>query len=159
MNDGSDQNRADGEPDRDLGEEMSPQLEQAAEQGDEVLQPVETSEGPARKSKMPPSRIAFLVFVVVAAVAIVVELSARRNFTRSVEALDQALEKGEKYEKGEKGGSAVYRKDLDELFYGSPSKQYDEKTSTETFTWRGIRAHRLEVEYGVMEFVSRYKTP
>ncbi len=153
MNDESDQNRADGERDHDLGEEMSPELEQAAEQGDEVLQPVETSEGPARKPKMPPSRIAFLVFVVVAAVAIVVELSARRNFTRSVETLEKALEKGGK------DGSAVYRKDLDKLFYGSPSKQYDEKTSTETFTWRGIRAHRLEVEYGVMEFVSGFKTP
>jgi hypothetical protein len=153
MNDQSEQDRADAEREHDTSEETSPESPQTAEQEDRVLQQQEAAGGPRKKSKMPPSRIVFLVFVVIAAVAIGVELRARRNYTRTIEVLDQALEKGEK------DGSAIYRKDLGTLVRGSPSRQYDEQTQTETFTWRGIRPHRLEVQYGRMEFVSGFRTP
>ncbi|MBC8871274.1 MAG: hypothetical protein H8E44_17750 [Planctomycetes bacterium] len=151
MNDQSDQNRADGELDRGA-EDTSPEIQQTSEQ-DEVLAQGENAGRPPKKSKMPPSRIAFLVFVLVAAVAIVVELRARRSYTRTVEALNQA------FEKQDQEGTGLYRKDLEKLIHGSPSRQSDELARTETFTWRGIRTHHLQVQYGDLDFVSSYSTP
>lgn len=150
MNDQSEQNRTDGENDHGPGEESLPEVEQIAEVEDEVLRPEEIAERPPNKSKMPPSRIAFLVFAVVAALAIVLELRARWSYTGTVESLNQAFEKAE---------MGFYREDLEKLVRGSPSRDYNEQTRTETFTWRGIRAHRLEVQYGKMNFVERYGTP
>ena len=151
MSDQSEQDRADGELDGGAGD-TSPEIQPTAEQ-DEVLTQNESAQRPPKKSKMPPSRIAFLVFVLVAAVAIVVELRARRSYTRTVEALDRA------FEKLDQEGTGLYRKDLEQLIQGSPSRQSDEQARTETFTWRGIRAHRLRVQYGNFGLVSSYSTP
>jgi len=151
MNDQFEQDRADGELDREVGD-TSQESQQSPEQ-EEVLAQDEIAERPPKKSKMPPSRIAFLVFVLVATVAIVVELRARRSYTHTVESLNQA------FEKLDQEGTGLYRKDLEQLIHGSPSRQSDEQARTETFTWRGIRAHRLRVQYGNFGLVSSYSTP
>jgi len=151
MSDQPEQDRADGELDHG-SEDTSQESLQTPEQ-DETLAQGEAAEGATKKSKMPPSRIAFLVFVLVAVVVIVVELRARRSYTRTVESLNQA------FEKGDQAGTGLYRKDLEKLIQGSPSRQYDEQTYTETFTWRGIRAHRLRVQYGNLDLVNSYDTP
>jgi hypothetical protein len=103
---------------------------------------------------MPPSRIAFLVFVVLAAIVIILELRARSAHKGTLEAIDQA------WEKAEKEGRGLYQEELDKLIQGSPSRERDEQTRTETFTWRGLlRPHRIKVEYGGGGFVKNYSTP
>ena len=112
----------------------------------------EGAEPAKKKPLLPPSRIAFLIFVIVAAVAIVLEYRAKGAYTRTVEGLNQ------KWEKAQEAGEGLYRDDLEELIQGSPSRARDEQNRTETFTWRGIRAHRLEVQYGNLDFVETFRT-
>ena len=99
-----------------------------------------------KKPALPPSRIALLIFVLAAAVVIVLEVHARWQCTGSYKAIEDALAKDEEQGKG------LYRKDLDELLCGSPSREM--VGGTETFTWRGIlRSYRMKIDYGVGEFV------
>ena len=123
------------------------------QQDDEVLLLEEIAEPPPKKPMMPPSRIAFLVFVVVAVVGIALESHARWGYTRTVKSLNQA------FERDEEEGMGVYRTDLEQLVRGYPSRQYDEQADTETFTWKGIRTHRLEVQYTDLDLVKSYETP
>jgi hypothetical protein len=123
-----------------------------AGQEDDVLSLDEIAEPAPKKRRFPPSRIAFLAFVAVAAVVIVLELSARWGYTRTIEALNEAWEPAQESSQG------LYREDVDKLIHGWPWREYDEKTRKETLTWRGLRAHRLEVEYGSMGFVQNYRT-
>jgi hypothetical protein len=133
----------------DVGTEGEP----SSEESQEALSPAEGAERPAKKRAMPPSRIAFLIFVVIASVAIVFEWRARTGYTRTVEALEQA------YQTAQEKGKAFYREDLEKVIHGSPSRERDEQARTEMFTWRGIRPHRLKVEYGNLDFVHNYSTP
>jgi hypothetical protein len=112
----------------------------------------EGTEPAKKKPLLPPSRIAFLIFVIVAAVAIVLEYRAKGDYTRTVELLN------EKWEEAQESGDGFYRDDLEDLIQGSPSRVRDEANRTETFTWRGIRAHRLEVQYGNLDFVEGFRT-
>jgi hypothetical protein len=108
---------------------------------------------PAKKKPLlSASRIALLLFVIVAAVAIVFEWRARGSYTRTVELLN------ERWDKAQESGEDFYRDDLEELIQGSPSKVYDEETRTETFAWGMIRARRLEVEYGDLDVVKSFRT-
>ena len=106
----------------------------------------------AKKRALPPSRIAFLVFVAAAAVVIVVELWARWGYSRTVKGLDQT------YEAAQQKGTGLYREDLEKLLCGSPGREYDQQKQQEIFTWRGIRTHRLQVLYDEGEFVASYRT-
>ena len=108
---------------------------------------------PAKKKPLlPPSRIAFLIFVIVATVAIVFEWRARGNYEATVNSLSQ------EYEEVQESGAGFYRDDLMDLIQGSPSSVRDEASGTEIFTWQGIRAHRLEVQYGNLDFIESFRT-
>jgi DNA-directed RNA polymerase subunit RPC12/RpoP len=124
----------------------------AAGQDDEVLSLKKATEGPAKKPIMPPSRIAFLVFVIVAGGAAFMEWRAKSSFSATVEAVGKAF--GEAQQRGD----GLYREDLMEVIKGSYSTEKNDSARTEIFTWRGIRAHRLQVQYGSGEFVRDYKT-
>ena len=67
--------------------------------------------------------------------------------------LEQAVAEGR-----EEDAQGLYREDLDKLVHGLPWREYDEQRRTEVFTWRGIRAHRLRVQYGGGRFVQSYAT-
>lgn len=148
MNDQADSQRSDDE--RGLDAEGIPPDDQ---QDDDVLLLEEIAEPPPKKPIMPPSRIVFLIFVVVAGAGIALESHARWGYTRTVKSLNQA------FERDDKEGMGVYRTDLEQLVRGYPSRQYDEQTDTETFTWRGIRTHRLDVYYTDLDLVKSYETP
>ena len=105
-----------------------------------------------KKRRLPPSRIAFLIFVAAAAVVIGLELPALWAYSRTVKGLDQ------KYEAAQQQGKGLYRKDLDKLLCGSPARKYDQEKQKESFTWRGIRTHQLQVQYGEGGFVASYRT-
>jgi hypothetical protein len=150
MDDRAEPRRTEGGQDERF-EQSRPEAEGTAEP-EEVLSLEEIAEPVAKKPLLPPSRIAFLVFVIVAAVAIVLELRAKGGYTRTVERLNQ------EWEKAQESAEGFYRDDLEELIHGSPWRAYDEENRTETFTWRGIRAHRLEVQYGNLDFVENYRT-
>jgi hypothetical protein len=140
------------EGDRDDGpQELRPGSEPGT-QGEEVLSLEDIAEPKPKKRRLPPSRIAFLIFVAVAAVAIVLEWRARQGYTRTVEALDRASAGAEQDAQG------VYRDDLEKLIHGSPRRAYDEQARREVLTWRGIRAHRLYVQYAEGGFVRNYTT-
>jgi hypothetical protein len=109
---------------------------------------------PSKKRTMPASRIALLVFVALASVAIVWELQARWSFNRSFQTVEKAMTEGERSSRG------LYRKDLDDLLYGFPVREYDETAQTERITWCGVywwRPFRMQVTYGRGEFVSHVK--
>jgi hypothetical protein len=93
-----------------------------------------------------------VVLVIVAAAVAAFELRARGQFNRTVEGLSR------QWETAEETGKGMYRADLEALIHGSPSRTRDVETSIETFTWRGIRAYRLEVQYASGDFVSSFKT-
>ena len=69
---------------------------------------------------MPPSRIAFLIFVAVSLVVIGVELRARWAYSDTVQELDQA------WDAAQAKGVGIYRADVEKLLHGSPSRVYDE---------------------------------
>jgi len=108
--------------------------------------PQETAPAKPKKPAFPPSRIAFLIFVLAAVVVIALELRARWQFTGSYRAIEAELAK-------EEGDSqTLYRKDLDQFLRGSPVRELQQ--GVETFTWRGVlRSHRMKVTYGMGEFV------
>jgi len=133
------------EPENDRPEQAE---ENAAE---EISRQEETAAAP-KKRALPPSRIVFLVFVALAGIVIVIELRARWTYTSTVERIDQA------WETASEEGKGLYRGDLDKLIGGSPTREYDQKLRLETITWRGIRSHGLEVQYGQGDFVTNYKT-
>jgi hypothetical protein len=143
MSSPDEQGKPEGEP---KPEQTPPESQGEVDEG-QVVQPAK------KKPAMPPYRIALLVFVLIAVVAIIFELRARSAYTGTVEAIDQATEEAEQ------AGDGLYAEDLEKLIKGSPSREKNEETKTETFTWRGIKAHRLEVQYGVGGFVSSYRTP
>jgi hypothetical protein len=91
------------------------------------------------------------IFVVIAAVLIVLEFRARQGYTRTVEEFDQA------WQAAQQEGKGVYREDLDKLIHGGPSRELDQKRGMETFTWRGLRTYRLEVQYGDVGFVTSFQ--
>ena len=107
---------------------------------------------PAKKRVMPPSRVAFLVFLIIGSAAIVIEWRARSGYTRTVEALEEA------YQKAQEDKDTFSREDLEELVHGSPSRTSSEQEGTEVFTWRGIRTRRLTVEYSSLGLVTKYST-
>jgi hypothetical protein len=143
MSSPEEQGKAEGEP----TPEPSPVETQPETDQEPVSQP------PKKKPVMPPYRIALLVFVLIAVVAIIFELRARSAYTGTVEAIDQASEEAEQR------GDGLYAKDLEELIKGSPKRERNEEKNTEVLTWRGLKAHRLEVQYGAGGFVSSYQTP
>jgi hypothetical protein len=105
-----------------------------------------------KKPALPPSRIAFLIFVLAAVVVIALELRARWQFTGSYQAVQEELSKGEE------DGRMLYRKDLDGFLRGSPVRETQQ--GAETFTWRGVlRSYRMKVSYGVGEFVQAIEQP
>jgi len=111
--------------------------------------------GPAEKPKkpaLPPSRIAVLIFVAVAAVVIVLELRARMAFNSSYEAIDAAMINAEQT------GKSFYRKDVGQLLSGSPTREADQDNS-ELLTWHGIlQTYRIRVYFGAGDFVQRIQT-
>lgn len=110
------------------------------------------AERPAKKRLLTPSRIVLFVLVIVAAAVFVVEFRAQREFNRTIEDVSRA------WETSEQMGTGMYRADLVELMHGSPDSQRDEAARSETFTWKGIREHRLRVEYGSGDFVNSFRT-
>ncbi len=123
-----------------------------AQQDDQAAQPQVAGHSSGKKRLLPPSRIAFLAFVAIAAVVIVVEIRARWTYTRSVQAINQA------WEAAARKGKPLYRADIQRLICGWPSSEYDRLKREEIFTWRGVRTHRLQVRYGKGEFVQTYQT-
>jgi hypothetical protein len=104
-----------------------------------------------KKPVLPPSRIAVIVFALIAAVVILFELRARSQHDKSYKAIDEAMSKAEE------SGGGFYKEDLDKLIVGSPSRQMND--SQETLTWTGplgfARKYRIWVEYGDGGFVQR----
>ncbi len=101
-----------------------------------------------KKPLLPPSRIAFLIFVVIAAVVICLEFRARTAFKKTYQAVDDAMTEGNKT------GRAVYKEDVEKLLRGSPRRKPD--GSGEVFTWRGVlRRYQMRLEYGQGGFVQR----
>ena len=142
---------------------MSDDVEKTVDQeipdaGGESVAPLKSLEGfevgkaPKKKRLMPPSRIVFLVFVAVAAVVIVLEGRARLGYSQTVKQLKVS------WQEGLDSGDGLFRKDLDEIVHGAPSRKYVEKDRSETFTWKGIRAHTLRVHYTVGDFVESFET-
>jgi hypothetical protein len=110
-----------------------------------------TPEAKPKKPLLPPSRIAVLIFVIVAAVVIVIELRARRAFQASYQAIDQAMADANET------GKAVYRDDLGRYLSGSPKRETN--AAGEVFTWRGVlQSYRIRLEYGAGGFVKEIKT-
>ena len=110
-----------------------------------------TPEAKPKKPLLPPSRIAFLIFVIVAAVVIVFELRARRAFQASYQAIDQAMTEANKE------GKALYRDDLGQHLSGSPKRETN--AAGEVLTWRGVlKSYRIRLEYGAGGFVEGVKT-
>ncbi len=100
-------------------------------------------EGPAPKPKKPfwrPSRIVLWIVLLIAVVGIALEGRARWACTSTYKAVDQAMAEAD-----EKGGG-VYKKDLEKLLSGSPERE--STASGEVLTWRGVKRHRLRLEYG-----------
>ena len=120
--------------------------------GDAGSQGQPKGERPAKKRLLTPSRIVLCILVIVAAVAFPFEFLALNAFNRTVEDLSGV------WEAAEQEGTGVDRADIEKLIHGSPSRVSDETTRSETFTWRGIRAHRLQVHYGSGDFVDSFKT-
>jgi hypothetical protein len=146
MNDEPEQDR----PQVDDSEEVQPEGPPPSAQAEEV--PFEEqAAAPAKKPRSRVWRIACLVFVVIAAVLIVLEFRARQGYTRTVEEFDQA------WQAAQQEGKGVYREDLDKLIHGGPSRELDQKRGMETFTWRGLRTYRLEVQYGDVGFVTSFQ--
>lgn len=129
-----------------LEEEDLGAAERESIEGQEAKRPVK------KKPAMPPSRIAFLIFAAVAVVAIIVEAQARWGYSQTVKQLQQT------WEEVQSTGEGLYRKDLEELVHGWPSREYDQQNQIETFAWRGIRSHRLRVRYSSGEFVVGFET-
>ena len=138
MSDLPEQGRAEGKPKGGSGEVGSQDRPKA--------------ERPAKKRRLTTSRIVLLVLVIVAAAVFVVEFRAQREFNRTVDDLSRA------WEAAEQTGTGIYRADIEKLIRGSPSRERDEAARAETFTWRGIREHRLQVQYGSGDFVNSFKT-
>jgi hypothetical protein len=136
----------------DLPEEGRGEGEPRGGSGDVGSQGQPKGERPAKKRLLTPSRIVLFVLVIVAAAVFTFEFRALSAFNRTVQDLARA------WETGEETGKGMYRADLEKLIHGSPLKERDAETGTETFTWRGIRAHRLEVQYGSADLVSSFKT-
>lgn len=100
----------------------------------------------AKKPIMPPSRIAVIVFVLIAAVVIYLELRARSGQDKSYKAIDAAMVEGEN------SGDGLYKDKVEELLVGSPSRNV--QGNTEVLTWRGpLRAHKINITYGDGGFV------
>ena len=136
----------------DLPEKGRGEREPKSGSGDVGSQGQPKGERPAKKRLVTPSRIVLLVLVIVAAAVAAFELRARSQFNRTVEDFSEA------WEAAEQDGTGVYRADLENLMRGSPLEERDPETGSETFTWRGIRTYRLEVQYGSADLVSSFKT-
>ena len=134
------------DPDDSVGP-AQPQDQTAAPEDQEAA-----AERPAKKPVMPPSRIAFLIFVAVSLVVIGVELRARWAYSDTIRELDQA------WDAAQAKGVGIYRADVEKLLHGSPSRVYDEKQRTETFRWQGVFAYGLETRYVAGDFLATYKT-
>ncbi len=133
------------EPDGPAGNETEPEslVSNATEAESPAAEPT--------KRRLPPSRIALLVFVAVAAVVIVLELRARWSFSSTYNAVDAAIAAGNKDAEG------LYRDDLDKIVRGSPARktvQTDGDVKEELFTWRGVlQTYRMRLYYGRGGFV------
>jgi hypothetical protein len=147
MNDEPEQDR----PEAGGSEEVPPESPPPAEQAEEVPFEEQAAEAPAKKPRSRAWRIACLGFVVLAAVAIFLQLRAQHNYNRTANELNEA------WEKAEQEGKGLYRKDLDQFIYGSPSREFNAEKRTEVFTWRGLRTFRLEVQYGSGGFVTSFQ--
>ena len=102
-----------------------------------------------KKPLLPVSRILVLIFVVVAAGVIVLELRTRAAYNSSYEAVDAAIAAGEE------SGEGFFKKDVDPLLRGSPEREAD-PGGGETFTWRGIlQSYKMRLSYGAGDFVER----
>ncbi|MHC4400292.1 MAG: hypothetical protein ACYTG0_11510 [Planctomycetota bacterium] len=151
------------EPDRDRPEpDPEVEIEEVeAEAGiptaedSQVAPPAPAAAGPARKKPiMPPSRIALLVFVIAAAVVIVIEWNVRSAYTRTVNDLQAALDEGLQTPPG------LDREGVEEHIHGSPSREYDEENRIETLTWKGLlNTHSLEIAYERSDLVGGIRTP
>ena len=136
----------------DLPEKGRGEREPKSGSGDVGSQGQPKGERPAKKRFLTFSRIVLCILVILAAAVFVVEFRTQREFNRTVEDLSRA------WEAAEQDGTGVYRADIAELIHGSPSRVSDETTRMETFTWRGIRPHRLQVHYRSGDFVDSFKT-
>jgi len=102
---------------------------------------------------MPPSRIAVLVFVVIAVVVIAWELNARWAWEGSFKAVGDALDEGDR------SGKGFFKKDIDKLLSGSPTRTPDGKDA-EMFTWSGLlQSYRMRVQYDSSGSVIRVEQP
>lgn len=163
MDNKSRQNRPSSDPDDSAGPaQPQDQLADADSQNPETAAldsaaldnatPGGAAERPAKKPVMPPSRIAFLIFVAVSLVVIGVELRARWTYSDTVQELDQA------WDAAQAKGVGIYRADVEKLVHGSPSRVYDEQQRTETLRWRGVFVYGLETRYDRGDFLATYKT-
>jgi len=114
---------------------------------------VSETDAPTPKPKkpfLPPSRIALLIFVAVAAVVIVLELRAEWAFNASYEAVDRVIAEGYST------GATVYRENIGEYLSGSPTREVE--GDSEIFTWNGpLRDHSMRLEYGVAGMVMKIR--
>ena len=109
-----------------------------------------------KKPLLPPSRIAFLIFLVVAGVVIVMELSAKWPYEKSVRAIEEKMPENLEGEEAQKQ-PGLYRQDLDELLSGNPIRQPDEENRRETITWNGaLKFYRVKLRYARGGYVSRF---
>ena len=104
--------------------------------------PQESPQPQPKKPLLPPSRIAFLIFVVAAAVVIVIEFRARLNFNANYQAVGAAMTAAD--EKNE----ALVESEIADLLKGTYTREAD-RANSELFTWEGLlKSYRMRVYYG-----------
>lgn len=89
-----------------------------------------------KKSLLPPSRIAVIVFAIVAVVIIVFEIRARSQWDSTYTAIGDKID----------ASDGVPKSVVDQLVQGSPKRQATKES--ELFTWSGIlQSYRMRVYY------------
>ncbi len=89
-----------------------------------------------KKPLLPPSRIAVIVFAIVAVVVIVFEVRARSQWDSTYKAIGDKIDTSD----------GVPKSELDKLVRGSPKRQSTK--DSELFTWSGIlQSYRMRVYY------------
>ena len=92
-----------------------------------------------KKPILPPSRIAVIVFAIVAAVIVMLELRARGQWDRTYKAISAQMDE-------EAGKEGIVKKDLDKYVQGSPKREGGKET--ELFTWSGVlQKYRMRLHY------------
>lgn len=95
------------------------------------------SEQVPKKPVLPVSRIVVIVFVIVAAIVIVLEVRVRSQWNATYQAIAAEIEQE----------APVSKKDVDQYIKGSPRRESPDKNQ-EVFIWSGLlRKYRMRLRY------------